>query len=402
MNTQSGQGKQELADRYAGCLLGLAVGDVLGAPLEGMAPETIRRTFGRVENLVCPPMDGEANWYYWRLPGLHTDDTQQAITLADVLADTGALDGAEVMRRWREMFNAHVEYTPAAKGAKKAASAGCHRGTGGGFRKRIKHPEAPIGNSWGDGAAMRVAPIGLFFRHDRCARVRAAIQSAVLTHGHPHASASAVAVAACVAAACSATTCSPDGLLDAAISEIDEADTLLRADFKKGVHPDSLGAIGEFAETLRKMRDWLPLPLIEALEQIRANGDRILKPPSGVSLFATQSASLLAVPTALLVALRNLNSFDGAVTEAINLGGDTDTIGAMAGAVVGSALGESAIPENWIRSVTASTQIRLRAIRLLSPDIPPGFVEQLQLEIQLSRLEMEERERARAQSGKTG
>src|SRR5919205_3545233 len=75
-----------------GCLLGLAVGDALGAPLEGLSAQQIRAHYDRVVDYV----DGVRAWkkkpYRWRLPGLYSDDTQQALALADVLLDHGRVE----------------------------------------------------------------------------------------------------------------------------------------------------------------------------------------------------------------------------------------------------------------------------------------------------------------------
>ena len=79
-------------DRVRGCLLGMAVGDALGAPLEGLSHQQIRTHYGRVRNYV----DGVQAWkrkpYRWRLHGLYSDDTQQALALCDVLLDYRRVD----------------------------------------------------------------------------------------------------------------------------------------------------------------------------------------------------------------------------------------------------------------------------------------------------------------------
>src|SRR4051794_29760725 len=79
-------------DRVRGCLLGMAVGDALGAPLEGLTAQQIKTHYGRVKNFV----DGVQAWkrkpYRWRLRGLYSDDTQQALALCDVLLEYGAID----------------------------------------------------------------------------------------------------------------------------------------------------------------------------------------------------------------------------------------------------------------------------------------------------------------------
>ena len=75
-------------DRVRGCLLGMAIGDALGAPLEGLTAQQIKTHYGRIKNYV----DGVQAWkkkpYRWRLRGLYSDDTQQALALCDVLLDT--------------------------------------------------------------------------------------------------------------------------------------------------------------------------------------------------------------------------------------------------------------------------------------------------------------------------
>src|SRR5271155_5904010 len=79
-------------DRVRGCLLGLAVGDALGAPLEGLSCQQIKAHYGRVRNYV----DGVQAWkrkpHRWRLQGLYSDDTQQALALCDVLLDYRRVD----------------------------------------------------------------------------------------------------------------------------------------------------------------------------------------------------------------------------------------------------------------------------------------------------------------------
>src|SRR5881275_1170668 len=79
-------------DHARGCLLGMAVGDALGAPLEGLSAQQVRAHYGMVVGYV----DGSRAWkkkpYRWRMPGLYTDDTQQALALCDVLLEGGRVD----------------------------------------------------------------------------------------------------------------------------------------------------------------------------------------------------------------------------------------------------------------------------------------------------------------------
>ena len=74
-------------DRVRGCLLGLAVGDALGAPLEGLSPQQIKAHYGRVTDYVDSTLAWKKKRHRWRLQGLYTDDTQQALALCDVLLE---------------------------------------------------------------------------------------------------------------------------------------------------------------------------------------------------------------------------------------------------------------------------------------------------------------------------
>src|SRR5215472_8077307 len=97
-------------DRVRGGLLGLAVGDALGAPLEGLSPQKIRAHYGQVVDYV----DGAQAWkkkpFRWRLPGLYTDDTQQALVLTDELLEHGAIDPERVAEVYVRLANPKGTY----------------------------------------------------------------------------------------------------------------------------------------------------------------------------------------------------------------------------------------------------------------------------------------------------
>src|ERR1700709_2340394 len=92
-------------DRARGCLLGLAVGDALGAPLEGLSASQIRSHYVQITNYV----DGAIAWrrkpYRWRMPGLYTDDTQQALALSDVLLERGRVDTSRLAEVYVALAN---------------------------------------------------------------------------------------------------------------------------------------------------------------------------------------------------------------------------------------------------------------------------------------------------------
>src|SRR5579863_4641625 len=110
-------------DRVRGCLLGMAVGDALGAPLEGLSSQQIRAHYG----LVVDYVDGARAWkkkpYRWRLPGLYSDDTQQALVLSDVVLEHGRIDTARLAELYLQLATPEGGY------------AGAHRGVGRSFRQ---------------------------------------------------------------------------------------------------------------------------------------------------------------------------------------------------------------------------------------------------------------------------
>lgn len=131
-------------DRARGALLGLAVGDALGAPAENMKPSEIRRRRGRIEGFLTDRPAG-------------TDDTEYAIFSAPLLARYGSgLTAAHVERAWHHWI-ADLDEGP-------------FRGAG--FSERGNPGEPPAGprrpisaqhrHAWSDGLAMRAAPFGVF------------------------------------------------------------------------------------------------------------------------------------------------------------------------------------------------------------------------------------------------
>ena len=139
-------------DRVRGSFLGLAIGDALGAPLEGLCPQQIRSHYQVLTDYV----DGSKAWkkkpFRWRLPGLYTDDTQQALALTDVLLGAGAVDLDRLADIYLSLASPDLGH------------AGAHRGVGRSFRsvlaelKRGVSPRETGQPSAGIGAAMRIAP----------------------------------------------------------------------------------------------------------------------------------------------------------------------------------------------------------------------------------------------------
>ncbi len=270
-------------DRRLGALLGTFVGDALGMPFEGAPPLSAPDPL----ELVDARMGA----------GTYTDDTQMAIALAEVLAEAGEPEEEPLAAAFL------AAYDPM-------------RGYGGGtvsvfalWRRGVAPADASRqvfeGGSFGNGAAMRVAPVGAHFATEPQRVPIEAARSARVTHAHPLGIEGAVMQACAVAAAVRG-----EDPLEAAAAE----------------------AGAEFREALR---------LVEVA--VGESWD-----PERVALtIGSSSSALHSVPAALCAAAR-ATSFERACTFAVQIGGDADTIAAMAGAVAGARFGASAIPPRWL------------------------------------------------------
>jgi poly(ADP-ribose) glycohydrolase ARH3 len=156
-----------LRERFRGCLLGLAIGDALGGRFEAQSAAAIRKRFPTPEALFASPT--EELWY--------TDDTQMAIGVAETLAARGEIIEETLCQAFVANYTPSRGYGQGARAVLEAMEEGRD------YRAVAEryHP----GGSFGNGAAMRVAPVGLFFRDDPERLKEQARLSALPTHRHP-------------------------------------------------------------------------------------------------------------------------------------------------------------------------------------------------------------------------
>lgn len=273
-----------LIDRFRGCLLGVAIGDSLGATYEGEPASFIYACYPSPQELFDRDQDFLD----------YSDDTQMTIGVAEALIEDGEIRASTLCRKF--VWN----YVPA-------------RGYGRGARRILEAMEEGQdyvavaedvfpGGSYGNGAAMRVAPVGLLFGHDsQKLSEQVALQSEV-THRHPLGVEGAQIVASAVAA----------------VLEMDEFD---RKEFLSRIR--SVCTQPEFLNRWERLSELQPQQIGEL----------------GNGIEATES-----VMTAVACFLAWPHSYVDAIGNAILLGGDTDTIAAMTAAISGAYLGIEAIP----------------------------------------------------------
>lgn len=317
-----------MQENFAGMLLGTMVGDAIGLPVEGwdcvrmaeqldrfpLLPRGEQELATAVLGLITggKVAAGEARY---------SDDTQMAISVAQILVEEGEIVPETLARRFATNFQPWRGYGPGAYGVLDALKQG---------RPWDEPARQVFGGrgSYGNGAAMRVAPVGAFFWDSDVATIREQARlSSLPTHTHPHGIEGAVVIALAVA-----------GVLRQVAAGADELDvTQLLGFIRSGTHDEI------FFKKLAEVEGFLaaePEPCVVAARL-------------GTDLTAT-----LSVPAALFAFLSRWDSLPDCILYAVRLGGDADTIAAMAGALAGAFHGSAAIPESWLAALENGPQGR--------------------------------------------
>ena len=279
--------------------MGLAVGDATGAPYEGLPGDMIFVMGPALAIVEAPPKETRH----------YTDDTQMAIGVAETLIEYGGIDEERLATAFSRNYDPARGY---GQGARRIIEAMIDDGDW----RSLAETLFP-GGSLGNGAAMRVAPVGLMFCDDLDQVAAHAEASARPTHVHP------IAI---------------DGarLMALAVALASRNNRFNRRQF--------LGELKTWAAT--EEFQWQ----LSTAEQLNA-GDSLTG--FGNSLEAHRS-----VVTAISCFAGSPDSYVGVVSRAIGQGNDVDTIAAMAGAISGARLGIKAIPSHLIESLEDKTKGR--------------------------------------------
>jgi poly(ADP-ribose) glycohydrolase ARH3 len=296
--------------KYPGCLIGSALGDAIGE-LAFRRPDR--------ESLVEAVEDAGLLRY--------TDDTAMALGLASSLAEKGTLDQEHLGRTFHRNYLSEP-WRGYASGPPTIFQ--MVQGYGLSYVEAARRLFGGAG-SFGNGAAMRVAPLGLFF-HDSPALYEKAAASAAVTHAHPLGQDGGAVQALAVAQAV----------------RLDPVEPFPRDAFLKNLM--------SFARTT-EMQD--KLLMLETLISRSA-------PAAEAALALGRSVAVdESLPFALFAFLSHPHSYKDCLFCAILHGGDRDTLGAMAGAVSGAYLGLEAIPGHWREKVENGRLIEESALALL-------------------------------------
>ena len=301
--------RESLLPKFLGCLLGVAIGDALGACREGRG--MARK--GEIESLAE------------KLELLtYTDDTHMTIGVAESLIESKGFHGEHMTQTFTRNYDAEPwrGYGPGPPRIFRMIRAGepWDRAAS----KLYK------GGSFGNGSAMRVAPIGLLYSTDPAKLREVAYKSSMITHSHELGKEGASLEAYAVALA---TNIASDREVDQEV-------------FIERLH--------NFAQhPLYRQK-------IACIRELLGEEDRARV----VSILGNGIEALNSVPTAIYSFLRQPKSYQDCVLYAISLGGDTDTIAAMAGAISAAHLGVEAIPYSWRARLENKPYIELLAEKL--------------------------------------
>ncbi len=291
----------QLSSRIVGAFLGLTVGDALGAPLEFLPPNVAQSRFGRLTEMV-----GNGTW----APGEWTDDT--AMTLGVARGILAGASGEDEIERTGEGF---LRWAPSAKDIGSTISATFRnvRSCDDWFYASKNTPQAKSGSAAGNGSLMRILPVALAFA-DQSEMLRHCALHSAMTHFDPQAE-------VCCALYCLwvARLLNGEPKLEAWRAALAEARNVKRFDERT---PGPSPLPGEF---------WPRLEHIENLsfEQLQ---------PSGYVGYCVECLE------AAVWCVLNFDSFEETLVSIVNLAGEADTMGAVAGGAAGALYGLEAIP----------------------------------------------------------
>ena len=301
-------------DSARGAMLGTAIGDALGRPAEGRHPAGRR---GQEEAF----RDFQAWYGYHSGPkGTITDDTQMTMCVAQsLLATRGRINPEDLARRF-------VNWLPNGRGMGHTCVAA------------VNHLQ--MGENWwtagiasaGNGAAMRVAPIGIALGADTTLLCHDAALSALITHADPMAVASAVGHAWLIAhlAGANASSLDPTAIINELAAAIEVIDDPGAPEREWNQRPDKTSTAVTLANRVREIPALLGKPIGEAFDYLY-NGAFVLE----------------TLPAALWCFFTYQDNPEEGVINAVLRGHDADTVASMAAAYFGALHGVAAFPDRW-------------------------------------------------------
>jgi len=333
-------------EHFKGCLLGGAIGDALGAPIEFISIDQIRSTYGDLgltdysevygrngaitddtqmtlftaEGLILSKVRQEykgdkgviSAGYHALLRWLYTQETNLHDTLIQNHGTCSMVDG--VLTGYKELFSLRAPGTSCLSSLKSG---------------KMGMVADPVNNSKGCGGVIRMAPVGLAYDDPEKA-FRFGSRLAALTHGHPTGYLAAGTFAALISLIVSGYSLA---------KAIEDATLILKTDKN---HEETLRAMGNAIDIVGRQN-----PEPEVIENI------------GAGWTAEQALAI-----SLYCSLEAENDFKNGVLLAVNHSGDSDSTGSITGNILGALYGVDSLPENWLDALELKELIEETAFDL--------------------------------------
>ena len=309
----------DVLDKFQGSLIGVALGDTLGRPFEGKLRSEIYSNFNKFEEFIQNNK---------RLFKTYTDDTQLTLHTAQALIKGNGFNLNDLIFEYIKW----LEDPPIGPGY------GCISSI-----RKLKYGipwKEAASNSGGNGTAMRIAPIGLFYHRDLKELKSVAIKSSIITHSHPAASAGSIVVARAIAYLIDKhpkVKFSVDQFFDVIISSL---------------YGSQEEVWEEFIDILKKLKKNCHLSIEAGLIKFSQIG---VKAPFFIEDYLGQAFvhpyTISTIVCSLFIFLKRLNSFKDCIYELATAGGDSDTVGAIGGSIAGAYFGLKNIPNDLVKLV---------------------------------------------------
>jgi ADP-ribosyl-[dinitrogen reductase] hydrolase len=313
-----------MKDKVRGAIVGVAIGDALGMPVESLKPKTIKKYFKRIETYRTP--NPKTKCFHKLKRGQWTDDTQLTLAIGESIADKKSIDYEDIADKHVDMF--------------LNGKRGWGGATKNGIRKILNG-----GNWWnsgdlnaaGNGPPMKIAPIGVLYGLkiiNKIEMITACTNISKMTHGDPRAIVGAILQCMLIRAALIGGTASLKGEM---ISLQDNAEYL-----EDNFSDECLS---------RKFHNIIYIPRMS---------NKKIRDFFGVGPFINES-----LPFAYAMVYKYINNPGKCLEYIVNQGGDADTTGAIAGSLLGAAHGYSKFPLKWRRGLEGRTRLIKLADNLL-------------------------------------
>ena len=307
-------------ERFEGCLFGGAIGDAFGAKIEMMSLDKIKALYGKA-SLKYIPKTGDK----YKV----TDDTQMTLfTTEGLLKSLLKNNNLNVEPDYNEIYKSYLNWykTQTAdfadikdKNGIMSVSSMFERHLPGrtcleALKSNIMGTlEAPINNSAGNGGIMRIAPVGILYNHNPELAFKIGVKCAAMTHGNPRAYL-------------------PAGFQASLIAELINGKSLNEAIEK------SIKILKEY-----KHSEYILAKIEQGINLAKTD----LSPLEAINLIGKGNTGDEALSIALYSILKNSAKIKASFTTAINHSGDSDTIGAITGNILGAMNGIKEFPRNW-------------------------------------------------------